>query len=111
MEKTTKMVNAVDNAIEDGILWDSELYIFTVNMVTGLFYCKEGLNTNRELDKLVFRLWKIQIQHYFTLYVYHISWNQMIELGINGLLRSDKSEGIASGVSVIMFVLFGHDQV
>ena len=58
---------------------------------------------NRELDELIFILWEVQMHNDFTLYMYHVAGTRMIECGIDGLSRGDKSEGIASGEAVLTF--------
>ena len=98
------LVNTVENALKHKLLQDCELYLFTDNMVAEMAYYNGGSNMNKELDELIFRLWEMQMHNDFTLYMYHIAGTRMIECGIDGLSRGDKSEGIASGEEVITFV-------
>jgi hypothetical protein len=81
-----------------------ELFLFTDNFVAECGYYNGGSNRSKELDDLVHRLWKLQMGGEFTLHVYHISGTRMIESGIDGLSRGDKSEGIAKGISTLKFV-------
>ena len=98
------LVNAVEKAYNQGLLKDCELFLFTDNFVAECGYYNGGLNRNKDLDDLVHRLWKIQMKGDFTLHVYHVAGTRMIECGIDGLSRGDKSEGIARGVPVLNFI-------
>ena len=98
------LVNAVSKAYERGILQDRELFLFTDNFVAECGYYNGGSNRNKELDDLVHKLWKLQMNGEFTLHVYHVAGTRMIASGIDGLSRGDKSEGIAKGDSIINFI-------
>ena len=98
------LVNAVENAYHKELLNGCELFLFTDNFVAECGYYNGGSNRSKELDDLVHRLWKLQMGGHFTLHVYHISGTRMIESGVDGLSRGDKSEGIAKGISALKFV-------
>ena len=98
------LVNAVENACLQGRLKETELYLFTDNFTAECAYYRGGSNTSKSLNKLIFRLWELQMQCNFDLYVYHIAGTQMIESGIDGLSRGDKSEGIAKGESILTHI-------
>ena len=98
------LVNAVESAYSNGKLEGCELYIFTDNFVAECSYYNGGSNVNKALDELVFRLWKLQMDGKFSLFMYHVAGTRMIQAGIDGLSRGDKSEGIARGMSVLEFV-------
>ena len=98
------LVNAVEKAYAKGLLQDCELFLFTDNFVAECGYYNGGSNRSRDLDELVHRLWKLQMSGDFTLHVYHIAGTRMIESGVDGLSRGDKSEGIAKGMGVLNFV-------
>ena len=98
------LVNAVENAYAKGLLEDCELFLFTDNFVAECSYYNGGSNRSKELDELVHRLWRMQMSGDFTLHVYHVAGTRMIECGVDGLSRGDKSEGIAKGVEVLHYV-------
>lgn len=98
------LVIAVENAYAKGLLVDCELFLFTDNFVAECGYYNGGSNRSKDLDELVHRLWRLQMNGDFTLHVYHVAGTRMIESGVDGLSRGDKSEGIAKGVGVLEFV-------
>ena len=98
------LVNAVKKAYHKGLLKDCELFLFTDNFVAECGYYNGGSNRNKELDDLVHELWRLQMGGDFTLNVYHVAGTRMIECGIDGLSRGDKTEGIARGISVFKFI-------
>jgi hypothetical protein len=87
-----------------GRLKETELYLFTDNFTAECAYYRGGSNTSKSLNKLIFRLWELQMQCNFDLYVYHIAGTRMIESGIDGLSRGDKSEGFAKGESILTHI-------
>ena len=98
------LVNAVETAYAAGSLKGCELFIFTDNFVAESSYYNGGSNQNKELDDLVFRLWDIQMNGDFTLFIYHVAGTRMIQSGVDGLSRGDKAEGIALGRSIASFI-------
>ena len=98
------LVNAVVKAYERELLKDCKLFLFTDNFVAECGYYNGGSNHNKELDKLVHQLWKLQMNGEFVLHVYHVAGTRMIASGIDGLSRGDKTEGIARGISVLNFI-------
>jgi hypothetical protein len=79
------LVNSVTNAYSAGLLNNSELFLFTDNFVAKCSFYNGGLNTNKDLNKLVFTLWDLQMRGNFTLHMYHVAGTRMIECGIDGL--------------------------
>ena len=98
------LVNAVENAYEKGLLKDSELYLFTDNFVAECTYHNGGLNVNKDLNELVFRLWDLQMKEDFSLFVYHVSGTRMIACGVDGLSRGNKAEGITKGLPMLNYL-------
>ena len=98
------LVNAVKKAYAKGLLKDCELFLFTDNFVAECGYYNGGSNRNKDLDDLIHQLWELQMGGDFTLNVYHVAGTRMIECGIDGLSRGDKTEGIARGISVLKFI-------
>lgn len=96
--------NAVQRLALEGVLSDAELYLFTDNYVAERAYYNGGSSNSKHLDALVFELWDLQMYHDFDLYVYHIAGTRMIESGVDGLSRGDKSEGVAKGLAVLDFI-------
>ena len=105
------LVQAVSLAHEKGALDDCKLYIFTDNLVAKMAYYNGGSNVNKELDELVFKLWILQMQGNFALFIYHVAGTRMIESGVDGLSRGDKSEGILLGMQVGVFVPIHQDPI
>ena len=95
---------AIKNLAYDNKLNQCFLIIFTDNFVAECAYYKGGSNASKELDSLVFELWELQMKFDFSLFIYHVAGTRMIEAGIDGLSRGDKSTGIASGISVHKFI-------
>jgi len=58
-------------------------------------YYNGGSNRNKKLNALVFRLWNLQMTGDFAIHLFHIAGTRMVECGIDGLSRGDKSEGIS----------------
>jgi hypothetical protein len=98
------LVNSVLSAYEGGRLKNAELFLFTDNFVAECAFYNGGSNVNKDLNELVFMLWKLQMEGDFTLHVYHVAGTRMIESGIDGLSRGDKLEGIAKGERINNFI-------
>ena len=98
------LVNAIEEAIDKGILKDCELFMFTDNFTAESAYYNGGSNTSKELDCLILSLWKTQMKGTLILHVIHIAGTRMIESGIDGLSRGDKTEGISRGMDILNFV-------
>ena len=98
------LVNAVKSAYEAGALEGVELFLFTDNFVSECAYYNGGSNHSRDLDEVIFDLWQIQMAGTFTLHVYHVAGTRMIECGVDGLSRGDKTEGIAGGMDIYDFI-------
>jgi len=98
------LVNAVKAAMEENVLDGIELFLFTDNFVAECSYHNGGSNTCKELNELIFQLWKMQMEGCFILHVYHVAGTRMIATGIDGLSRGDKSEGIMNGLDIRSFI-------
>jgi hypothetical protein len=98
------LVNAVYNCYENRLLRDAELFLFTDNFVAECAFYNGGSNKNKDLNELVFKLWKLQMQGDLTLHVFHVSGTRMIASGIDGLSRGDKLEGVTRGEPMSEFV-------
>ena len=98
------LVNAVDKAHSLGALHNAELFLFTDNFVAECAYFNGGSNKSKELDALVFQLWKLQMSESFILHVIHVAGTRMIECGVDGLSRGDKNEGVMKGVPLLAHV-------
>jgi hypothetical protein len=98
------LVNAVEKVCNEGLLNDCELFLFTDNIVAECAYYNGGSNKNKDLDELVFRLWRMQMHGDFTLHVYHVAVTWMIECGVDGLSRGDKAKGITQGHSILEYI-------
>lgn len=90
-------MNTIENTYQAGHLKATELFVFTENDVIEGAYYNGGSNHNKKLNVLVFRLWDLQMIGDFTIHLFHITGTQMIECGIDGLLRWEKSEGVSLG--------------
>ena len=98
------LVNAVSEASKAGLLEDTELFLFTDNMVAERAYYNGRSNRNKSLDKLVLKLWELQMHGKFVLYVFHVAGTRMIESGIYALSRGEFVGGVARGQSMLDFV-------
>ena len=103
-KELANLVNGVTRAYEAGYLKNTELFVFTDNGVAEGAYYNGGSNRSKKLNELVFRLWKLQMEGDFVIHMYHIAGTRMIECGVDGLSRGDKSEGIMQGVDLLTFL-------
>jgi len=67
-------------------------------------YYNGGSNRNKKLNELVFRLWNLQMEGDFVINMYHIAGTRMIECGVDGLSRGDKSKGMSQGFDLKSFL-------
>ena len=88
--------------LEQGILKDCELFLFTDNFVADCVYYK-GSSSSRALFLLILRLRKIQMAGDMIIHLIHISGKRMIASGIDGLSREVCNEGVMKGVPIINF--------
>ena len=98
------LVNAVKEAVQEGLLDGVELFMFTDNAVAERAYYNGGSNKNKELDGLILDLWDIQMKSNLILHVFHVAGTRMIDSGIDGLSRGELNEGISKGIGMINFV-------
>ena len=98
------LVNAIEEGVKDKVLMDCELFMFTDNYTAERAYYNGGSNRSKELDALILKLWKIQMKGSLLIHFFHIAGTRMIESGIDGLSRGDKSEGIMKGIDILSFV-------
>ena len=97
------LVEAVEEAVIDGSVQVSELFIFTDNSVAeGCFY--RGTASSRKLFNLVLRLRKAELKGGLLLHVIHVSGRRMIAQGTDGLSRGNFMEGVMAGARMLEFV-------
>ena len=97
------LVEAVEEAVIDGSVQGSELFIFTDNSVAeGCFY--RGTASSRRLFNLILRLRKAELRGGFRLHVIHVSGRRMVAQGTDGLSRGNFLEGVMAGTGMLEFV-------
>ncbi|KAL7570650.1 hypothetical protein ACA910_014924 [Epithemia clementina (nom. ined.)] len=81
----------------------SEIFIFTDNQHTeSAFY--RGTAKSPEVLQLMFKLHKILIKGYAFIHIIWVAGRRMIDQGTDGLSRSDLTNGVLRGVSMLHYV-------
>jgi hypothetical protein len=97
------LVSALGEAVEDNILQDCEVFLFTDNSTAeGAYY--KGNSPSRKLFELVLQLRKVAMSAGLILHVLHVSGKRMIAQGTDGLSRGDHTEGVMQGRAMIEFI-------
>jgi hypothetical protein len=94
------LINALESAQNDGLLENTELFMFTDNSTTKSAVFK-GTSASRILFELVLRLQNLQMHGQMILHVIHISGRRMIAQGMDGLSRGNLHEGVFKGGSFL----------
>jgi hypothetical protein len=97
------LVELVEEAVQDGSLDDTELFLFTDNTTAEYAYYK-GNSSNKDLFELVERLHSLTMDGRAIIHIIHISGKRMIECGIDGLSRGITTEGIMQQKHIMSFV-------
>jgi hypothetical protein len=80
-----------------------ELCIFTDNTTTKAAFWKGSLKSQKLFD-LVLRLKRLEMENDMIIHVVHVSGEQMITEGTDGLLRADHLAGIMLGRLMMEFM-------
>lgn len=99
----TNLVLAIEEAYDEGVLRETELFMFTDNSPAESAYYK-GTSSSLKLFELVLRLRKLQMKGDLRIHLVHVSGKRMIAEGTDGLSRGDLSEGVMGGARLLDFV-------
>ena len=97
------MVETVEEEAKEGLLKDSELWIFTDNSTTKSCFFRGG-STSKLLHELVLCLQKAEMTCGFTLHLVHVAGTRMIAQGTNGLSRGSLLEGVVREEDMLSFI-------
>jgi hypothetical protein len=97
------LVSAIEEAHREGLLDNSELFMFTDNSTAESAFCK-GTSSVIHLFNLVLRLRKLQMTGVFQLHVIHCAGTRMKAQGTDALSRGDLTEGVMRGEPIMTFV-------
>ena len=87
------LVELVEEAVRDGSLDNTELFLFTDNTTAEYAFYK-GNSSNKDLFELVERMHTLTMDGRAIIHIIHIAGTRMIECGIDGLSRGITTEGI-----------------
>jgi hypothetical protein len=87
------LVLAVEEATHQGLLLNSDLFLFTDNETAEAAFHK-GSSSSKPLFELVLRLCLLQLHHDFFLHVIHVSGTRMKQQKTDGLSRGCLANGI-----------------
>ena len=97
------LVEYIEEAFNEGLLDNCELFMFTDNATAEAAYFK-GSSKSESLFKLVLRLRKIEMSGKCIIHMIHIAGTRMIWQGTDGLSRGDRNAGVMAGQSMLSFV-------
>ena len=96
-QELRNLVEHVEKAVMQGGLKGVELFLYMDNSTAEVAYYNRSLG-NKHLDALVVCLKKVEANKGMHVHFLHIAGTQMIELGINRLLRGSLMEGVMRDV-------------
>ena len=97
------LVNAIEDAYQEGALAESELFMFTDNSTAESAYYK-GNSSSEALFDLVLRLRLLQMKGDLMIHVIHISGLRMMAQGTDGLSRGNMGEGVMQNGDLLSYV-------
>ena len=97
------LVEALEDALDKGLLDGREIFMFTDNSTAESAFFK-GTSSSELLFDLVLRLRKIEMTGRCVLHVIHVAGTRMIWQGTDGLSRGDRNAGVMAGESMLSFV-------
>jgi len=96
------LITAIEEAMQEGLLTDSELFMFTDNSTMESAFFK-GTSTSPKLFDLILRLQELRMGDGLILYMIHVAGTQMKKEGMDGLSRGDCTEGVMRGQQLLSF--------
>jgi hypothetical protein len=97
------LVVRLEELVEEGILRDCEVFIFTDNATAEAVYYK-GNSSSRHLFELMLRLRKLEMSGTLILHVVHVAGTRMQLEGADGSSRGDQTTGVMCGQRVLKYV-------
>jgi len=97
------IVDTLHNYACDGFLRDTEIWMFTDNLVAESAYFR-GTSKSRQLFELVLQLRKLEMAAECWIFVIHVARTWMIAQGMDGLSRGDQNAGVMSGMNMLDYV-------
>ena len=86
-----------------GLLLGTEIFAATDNSVAESAFYK-GYSSSPELDKLIVRIYVLEMRFRFRLHLFHVSGKRMISQGTDGLSRGDRGTGSMLGTTIASFL-------
>ena len=102
------LVKRIEELGASGGLNDRELFTFTDNSTFESTYYK-GHSSSRKLNKIIFRLRKVERMYGVLVHVIWIAGTRMKRSGIDGLSRGDLLEGMMAGLDPLSFIPLNED--
>jgi hypothetical protein len=100
-----RVAERVEELNASGALADHEVFVLTNNSAfKGAYY--KGHSSSKELNDIVFWIYKAQRDGGMILHVLHVSGKRMKAMGVDGLSRGDHTEGMISGEDPMTFLPF-----
>ena len=104
-KELSNLVDTIEKEVESGVLFASEFFIFTDNLVAERCYHK-GTSHSRVLFNLVLRLRKAEMKAGMKLHVTHVAGTRMIAQGMDGVSRGNYLKGVMMGTNMLQFIPF-----
>jgi hypothetical protein len=95
------LVDSLERAAEKGFLDGTEIWMFTDNSVAEAAFSR-GSSKSRELNHLVVRLSRLEMELGVRIMVVHVSGKRMILTGIDKVSRGDMNAGVMAGAGADM---------
>ena len=101
--ESSNLVIRLKELIDEGVIRDQELFVFTDNFTFESCYYK-GHSTNELLTDLILELYLAAQAGNVKLHVIWVAGSRMKAWGIDGLSRGDTTEGLMAGEDPVSFV-------
>jgi hypothetical protein len=97
------LVYALEEAHKEGLLEDTEVFIFTdISTVESAFF--KGTSSSQKLFDLVLCLQQLHLHGSIMIHFVHVAGKRMMAQGTDGLSRGVMNEGILAGKDFLSFV-------
>ena len=97
------LVDSLERAAEKGLLNGTEIWMFTDNSVAEAAFFR-GSSKSRELNHLVLRLRRLEMELGVRIMVVHVLGKRMILTGIDGVSRGGMNAGVMAGADMLSYV-------
>lgn len=95
-KEAENLYQAIKNLAIRGLLTDSELFMFTNNLMTENCFTK-GSSWSKKLFEIVLAMRKLEFEYGFVVHVVHMSRKRMIQQGTDGISCGDETRGVLAG--------------